>query len=309
VPASAETAAPSGIFDPSLGCTAELDIRGATPWPIAPTAGDQYVCFGLTIPPSADPRQIIAIAPKVDNSTVVHHLIVYQSPTPVSSATTTCSPMPPVEWAVLFGWGPGGGPLTLPPQAGFKIEANQPAYYAVQIHYSNIAAEPGLYDQTSVGLCATNTIRPNDAAVMTIGSLNFTVPAQTKTSLACTLPVNRATPFQVFQVFPHLHGLGTSISAAVTHRDGSVESLVSVPHWVFSHQLSYPANVGVQNGDVITSQCNWTNTTTHNVNFGTTTADEMCFGLLIYYPVVVAPEWEGFAPAERTSCSQTSTPL
>jgi hypothetical protein len=304
-PSSRDVCAPPAdagtpVVEP-LPCTPDTLIRPASPYAMA-DSGEQYVCYGLDVTVT-DKRQVIAMAPHLDNTAILHHLLLFQSSTAVSSTPTPCSGGGSTAWSLIGGWAPGGKDMILPPQAGFPESGT--THWVMQVHYYNAKGLQNQTDSSGFDLCTTDQLRPNDAAVMAPGSVNFSIPARSTLNLTCsyTFPTGN-TPINVFTATPHMHLLGKSLSASVLPGGtGTPVSIVDQPNWDFQTQLGYPATNVVNAGDVIQTQCDWQNSTDQAVSFGEDTTDEMCFAFLAYYPAITTPLWSWVVPAALGSCT------
>ncbi len=293
----------------TVDCEPDVELTAEEPFEMPASSIDEQICFGITIPASDDKRHITAIAPRIDNNTIIHHMLLLQAPSPVSSSPSPCA-FTQVDWKLLYAWGPGTPPHVLPDAAGFPLEAGEEAHFVLQLHYNNLQGLVGETDQSGIDLCTTTTLREHDADIMAFGGTGFQNLAPMATStLACTSNVPAALgayfPISVFQSWPHMHTLGASLYGAV-ERGNQTEVLVDVPDYDFEYQITYPNDaVQIDVGDDIVTRCTWDNTTASPVGFGEGTNDEMCFNFVSYYPRIAAPVWSWLLPAQTASCDLT----
>jgi len=293
---------PPDTTPPPPTCTPDTILAPKTPWTMPTDSNDIYVCYGIDLPVSAK-RHVTAFIPKVDNTKIVHHVLVMQADSTVDPTPTPCSFGSISKWRMLYGWAPGGKAMELPPQAGFALEGT--THLVVQVHYNNLKKLVGEKDSSGFGLCTTDKLRPNDADVLAFGSAKFTIPAKGKLDLVCRLPYSTLPPLHVIASFPHMHQLGKKIST-VLHRksDGSTIDLGTVPSWDFNTQLWFPLpDVLLTSGDNIETNCYWENPGDAPVSWGENTADEMCYSFTMYYPKVVLPAWSWSLPVYLSSCA------
>ncbi len=292
-----------------LPCTPDVVLKPAAPYEMPATSLDEYVCFGVEAP-SDLARHITAIGPVIDNEKILHHILLLQSPTPVSAQGEPCD-FVNINWKLIYAWGPGTPALVLPEEAGFPIGPDEPGHFVLQMHYNNVMGVSGEKDQTAMGLCTTDQLRPNDADVMAFGSTSFNdiQPNQTST-LGCDalIPslVNPYFPVTIFQAWPHMHEIGRAMDSYITKAGGEVIPLAQVPNYDFEYQVTYPVdNVALDVGDTLTTKCTWQNTTGAPVGFGEGTQDEMCFNFVSYYPRITAAQWHWLLPSQQgvSSCS------
>jgi hypothetical protein len=255
-------------------------------------------------------RHITAIAPVIDNETILHHILLLQAPAPVAAQGEPCSFIN-LNWKLIYAWGPGTPPLVLPDEAGFPIGPDEPGHFVLQMHYNNLTGLVGETDQTAMGLCTTDQLRPFDADVMAFGSTNFEdiEPNQTAT-LACdtTIPalVNPYFPVTIFQAWPHMHQIGRAMDTYITKAGGEVIPLANVPNYDFEYQITYPVdNVALDVGDTLTTKCTWNNITGVPVGFGEGSQDEMCFNFVTYYPRIENAQWHWLLPSQNGAAACT----
>lgn len=296
-------AAPStdGGGAPSLSCTPDTHVRPAAPFHVTRDVEDELVCYGFDTNRTSK-RHIVALAPAVGASGVLHHVTLLAADRAVSSTPGPCPSDGMAAWRPLYGWAPGAGALELPPEAGLPDEPD--AHLVVQLHYTNPRHVDGVDDASGFDLCTTDQLRPNDADVMAFGTEAITIPAHGSLDVDCSVPVpaNGVTT-HLFAAFPHMHGLGTSIaSTALPAGGGASVDLGTVAHWNVSDQAWLPIDDVLRPGDTVRTTCSWTNTTSHGVGFGPTADDEMCFSFVMYFPKITVPTWNWSLPALYSTC-------
>lgn len=294
----ADVDAGDGLTPSPLPCTPDTLIRPPAPYAVSSTLTDQYVCYGFDVTPSQK-RHVIALGPHIDNKTVLHHLLLFQSSSAYSATPTPCQAFGSTAWTLIGGWAPGGEPYVLPAEAGFPEEGT--THYIMQVHYNNAKALAGQEDSSGFDLCTTDQLRKNDADVLAVGSVNFSIPPRTTLDLSCTY-TNGDGPIHVFEVTPHMHLLGESMVAT----DVTTSTPIVDKPFSFQAQLGYPVAIDIANGDTINTHCVWANTTDQTVSFGENTGNEMCFGFLAYYPKITAPLWSWTTPSILASCTSTT---
>lgn len=295
-----------GAGGSDLDCTPDLQIRAMQPFTMTPGATDEQVCFGVEVPATGTKRHITVIAPKVDNSTIIHHILLLSAATPVSPEPAGCS-LASADWKLLYAWGPGTPPHKLPPEAGFPIEANEDMHLVLQIHYSNLSMLEDQSDHSGLDLCTTTDLRKHDADVMAFGGIGFSgIAPNAISSLSCSMEVPALLapylPLKVFQSWPHMHRLGHRLSTVAEHPGGEKTTMADVKNYSFDYQITYPNDVELEAGAQVTTTCAWKNDTPQSVSFGEKTEDEMCFNFVSYYPRIDAEQWHWLLPAGSANC-------
>lgn len=304
--------------DTSVSCTPDLPVGPATPWEMPTDSGDEYVCYGVELS-RPTPTHVVGFAPRIDNTSIVHHIVLFEADEAVSSTPTKCSAGGSLQWRMVTGWAPGGKGFELPPQAGFPLKTTGSTHYVVQMHYSNPQALANQKDTSGFDLC-TSAPRQYEADVLAFGTQKITIPPTPRgaphhaTNCSITVPSQLAGSegIHLIAAMPHMHKLGTEMSTELLAGgpSGPATDLGTIKGWSFNTQAWLPiAGDGsgggalVKAGDVIRTRCVWNNTTGAEVKFGENTADEMCYSFTAYYPRIDSPIWSWAAPAITSQCT------
>jgi hypothetical protein len=294
----------SGGGGAGISCSPDVEIAPGKEWAMPEDVADVYVCYGVDIN-IAEKRHITAVAPRIDNETLVHHMLLYQTDTQVSSTPTPCSAGGGQGWRLLSVWAPGGEAVELPAEAGLPIDGS--TNYAVQIHYSNLTKLAGETDKSGFSLCTTNELRPNDADILAFGTMKFSIPPAGKLDVTCDFTVpSILPPTKIIGGMPHMHLLGKAISTVV--RPGGSGAPVDIgtrEPWNFDNQYWDKLDATIKGGDKVSTRCYWENPTSSTVGFGEDTSDEMCYSFALYYPKIEAAQFHWTLPAAASQCQQT----
>ncbi len=284
-----------------LSCKPDTVLKAPKPYELQPGGfQDETVCFGVDLN-STKKRHITALAPKIDNAKVVHHILLLQSDLPVPSTPFPCTAVGSIAWKLVAGWAPGGDNLELPKEAGIPAEAGS-THFVVQMHYNRGAVKSGT-DNSGYELCTTENLRPNDADIVAFGTLAVAIPPRAKQTIRCDSPLGiEYTGRTFFNSSPHMHKFGTAISMERVPAlgTGTPERFFEQKNFSFEAQVNSPANVKVSPGDTIRTRCSWNNTTDFPVLFGEGTDNEMCFGFVGYYPKIPVYHW--VTPSLASAC-------
>lgn len=287
-----------------LSCSPDQKIRPASKFTV-PQTEDIYVCYGFDTT-AAQKRHVIAGAPRVDNTKVVHHILLFQSDTAVNGTPQPCGGGSR-GWRLVTGWAPGGKNFELPPEAGYAEEAGT-THWVIQIHYNNAQGLSGEVDETGFDLCTTDQLRPNDADIMATGTVQIDLPPHATTTTTCDLSVPQELGnITVLSAWAHMHRLG-SAEYAKRVRGGQDTMMLDVPNYSFSTGGGATGiKIDLAAGDTIQTMCKWQNTGDTTVRFGEGTGDEMCFAFLTYYPKITTTRFHWSAPANPLVSHCTST--
>jgi len=288
-----------------LSCTPDQRIRPSSKFAVTSDA-DLYVCYGFDTQ-AGQKRHVVAGAARIDNTKVVHHVLLYQADTAVSGTPTPCGAGGGAGWRLVTGWAPGGKNFELPPEAGFAEETGT-THWALQIHYNNVQGLVGETDETGFDLCTTDQLRPNDADILATGTLQIAIPPRSTQETTCelTFPAQYG-KLNVVSSWAHMHKLGRA-QYAKRVRGGQETTILDAPSYDFSTGAGANAvNVELGPGDTVRTMCRWQNGTDATVKFGEATSDEMCFAFLTYYPKITAPNFRWIAPSTPQVSKCTST--
>jgi hypothetical protein len=292
-----------------LNCTPDVTLKATSSFAMPQGTVDQYVCVGVDVNLTTK-RHITALAPRLDNKTILHHILLFQSPNSESATPTPCAAFGSASWKLVAGWAPGGNNLELPAEAGFPEEVGT-THWVVQLHYNNAKALAGQVDNSGYDLCTTETLRPNDAGVVAFGSTKFSIPARSTTTVKCdyTLPSTFAN-VKLFNASPHMHTRGTAMSTErLVGGTGTPQMVFSNPNFSFENQANFPITGDVAPGDVMRTRCTWKNPGDTTISFGENTGDEMCFDFIGYYPnipdktIFGLPLFTWITPSQSASCT------
>lgn len=292
-----------------LSCKPDTTLKAAAKYTMPQGTLDQYVCVGIDINLTTK-RHITALAPRVDNKTILHHILLFQSPKAESATPTPCAAFGSAAWKLVAGWAPGGNNLELPPEAGFPEEKGT-THWVVQLHYNNAKNLAGQADDSGYDLCTTETLRPNDAGVVAFGSTKFSIPPRSTTTVKCDykLPATFK-DVKFFNASPHMHTRGTAMSTErLAGGTGAPEKVFANPTFNFENQANFPIKAQVAPGDVMRTRCTWKNPGDTTIGFGENTGDEMCFDFIGYYPNIPdktlfgLPLFTWVTPSQGATCT------
>jgi hypothetical protein len=293
-----------GGSGPAVGCTPDISLKGSKAWTMPKEVPDEYVCYGVDVTP-AQKSQLIGFVPRIDNKTIVHHVLLYQATSTVSPDPTPCSGGGKAEWRIAAVWAPGGEAVVLPPEVGIPLEDT--THYVVQIHYSNLMKLDGQTDTSGFDLCSTTDLRPNEGDILAFGTTNISIPAAGSTDVTCDFEIPAGQPERkIVAGMPHMHKLGTVISTTnLPGGSGAPVDLGTRNPWSFDAQYWTTLDASIKSGDKIRTRCAWNNPGATQVGFGEDTSDEMCYSFAIYYPRITSVGWNWMIPAIASKCSTT----
>ena len=234
-----------------------VDMSLLTPQYTVAQNTDEYRAFAIPTGVTADKFfNEIEILP--GNDEIIHHIVLYTDPTNEPLLRDQADPGPGFQTNGMVGnitdnaeligeWTPGGTPIKLPPNFGYRIPKN--GYFIVELHFA-----PGHVGWTDEGSTvnlrfSTNPEREVYYGVLTYGDsldglLNppFMIPANTERTLLAELPTSwiSSVPLSVLSLTPHAHVVAKSFKA-YSYRPGFTDTipLINIPQWDFYWQGTY----------------------------------------------------------------------
>lgn len=239
---------------------------------------DLYQCFAFSAPVDSE-RFIRRIETRVDESRVLHHIVLLRDSSNATSGDSfTCFGLP-FNTEYLYAWAPGGGPVQFP-EGGLRIAPGD--RFVIQIHYNNGAGIPDVTDNTGVRIYHGPPEGP-EYGMFSPGPLAFEIPSgpdPVTVSGSCEID----SPMDVLAGMPHMHEVGESFLQEIVRTDGTREDLIALSGWSFELQHFYSTPVSLAAGDTLETHCVFRNTTGQTVISGEKTSDEMCFNFMYVTP-------------------------
>lgn len=327
-----------GIPDTTLSNISKT-VTPATPWTTSGTR-DQFICFILD-PQTTKLEWLTGLQVRPDNDLVVHHAVItalrpsnpgFQAlidQRKIGQPWDCGNEQQPGDFTVHV-WTPGNQPMQTDGAIAVPIEAN--AKLVMQIHY-HPAGQTNAPDATSVDLRYSTTWPQRMYFVTALGNFfqapnllpgegdingvpRFLIPAMAADHdehMRITIPAGLDGDVRLFSANPHMHLIGTHISATIERpaargTDPQNECLANGA-WNFDWQRTYQYNApldklpSIKSGDTVDIKCKWDNSLQNpfvqrmmhdaglsapiDVSLGEQTTNEMCleiFGLSLPAP-------------------------
>lgn len=267
----------------------------------SPPMTDDYRCFPLA---QRFDRETFLRGTRVvpDQPEVVHHVLIYLVPSEQSALIDSLDAAEPGPGYTCFG-GPGAG---TPRTVGAWVPGSPPAFMAadtairiapgsrlvMQIHYNTIFSEPTA-DQTQVALWLDEVTPSWLIDVRPLANLGIDIqPGDAASGQSRTFQNNSERAWTIAAVGPHMHLLGSRITARALDPGGTETCLIDIPRWDFHWQQSYVFREGetvtVPPGGSVRLDCTYDNSAGNQpvvngerlapreVTWGEGTLDEMC---------------------------------
>jgi hypothetical protein len=246
--------------------------------------GENHVCVVLELP---NPDQVW-----IGNITAMltggsHHLIVDRRPAGTSTQPEpqVCAPTMGGNDSRLVIAQQAQTTVALPSGVAFKMEARQPLF--LQLHYFNAGNDVrDISGEVEFVLANTTGGAPIEAKSLFTGTLSIDLaPMSPGASEGFFVPRPESGTRHVFALTSHTHKLGVK---ATIERVASATSPVTTPiheslDWSEPPLTQFSPPLLFSGTDGLRLKCNYNNTTTQRVGFGTGVDQEMCFMWVYYY--------------------------
>jgi tetratricopeptide (TPR) repeat protein/mono/diheme cytochrome c family protein len=134
----------------------------------------------------------------------------------------------------FIGWAPGRGPIVSPEGMPWRLDAG--ADLVIELHL--VPSRKALVIAPTIGLFLTDTAPARTPLTLKMGSKAIDIPAG-KSDYVVTDTYELPVAVELMSVYPHAHYLGKEMQVSAALPDGSVKSLLHIPHWSFHWQQDY----------------------------------------------------------------------
>jgi hypothetical protein len=253
-----------------------------------PVGGEQYLCWSYKLDAAAA-FPVVGTQANLPKAGVHHYAVFTNSnPVPASPNAYDCKVMDG-SWGLIAGGGVGTPGFNFPSGVAMTLAAG--THVVFQLHLINTTQAPLPIDGASIDLLGSTEKGLTEAGLLIAGNLTIDIPPHAmdvKINGGCAAPNDLK---NIFAVFPHMHTLGTHIALSVTKQGASDPDMLLDRGWDFGNQGVYAATGSAVKGDKVGVTCTFSNTGDKDVHFGETTSDEMCLGVLYYYPAVTQSQY------------------
>lgn len=307
-----------------IGLPGVLNIQMRIPETIVPAQEITYMCVNLELPADRD-YHVIADTAFVNNSNVLHHMTL-QACSPGVTVANLAHPLgqvypcqmmaEPVHCPELMaGWSPSIGGNCHPREAGYKIGLSGSRYVVLQVMWSNPSKMVGEKDSSGLLLFYTPFLRPYNIGMLTVGTNGLVIPpgekgydVEAKCHAECTRQ-QLLNPIHIINGYNHMHYAGSEMRTAMrkfmeTQEHTMTRDIVYDYHNPVIHQ--FPSPIEIKPGDEIFTSCSYNTMTRNRTTFyGRTPANEMCLGMLSYYPAEHLSPRQCLSEGELPQCLLT----
>jgi hypothetical protein len=259
----------------------------ATDWQLA-GGQERYWCVDVTLDRDLYIGAFRPIAPQGTHHTVMSVRAGGQPDNPgYPCQAQTEAP----NW--LFASGIGTPALELPTGVGVHLVAGSQIHLNLHLFNTGEGAISG-HSGIEVEEVSAASVE-HEAELYLPGPFGFSIPATGQPvsyTGTCTVQHDQT----LVAIFPHMHQTGVHFKAELV-RDGSVISTLWDSDYQFDSQEFAPlGKLEVEAGDQIKTTCTWQNNTDAPIGFGDSSTQEMCFSILMRYPMLPSEDIIGDLP-------------
>jgi hypothetical protein len=230
-------------------------------------ARDLLQCFEFNAPWGDQEVYGVAFRPRIDNSSALHHMLLYQNTNRVTDGGSAPCLRADTNSSLLAAWAPGTGDMIMPDDVGMQLSATG---YTLEIHYNGSGS-----DSSGIEVCYTSVPRTHTAAMHWLGTTRI---FGTRASGVCR--PTASVPIHTFKLWPHMHLSGAHMNLTINRANGSTETWHDAP-FDFANQRLLDSDRVIMPGDTVTTTCTYSKPAI----YGEGTAYEMCFDVVLAYPV------------------------
>lgn len=292
------------------------------------TRVDTYVCSMFSVSELfsgynlSEPLQLAALHPHLSSGSAkyVHHMMLFgmlgEDPSRQHGHTIEdCYEMPSAS-ILAWGWAVGVEGTVFPAGVALPI---QYGWYFLQTHYYNPSLDVGIVDNSGFRMRVVAAQRGVDVgAFLMAGGFTrqgSTIPPGQSSIAVQPFVLNRQCTSQwnsnltIMAVAHHAHAAARNLSVEVVRAGQSLGPLRREKVYDFNHQSAEQSRIATLiPGDELIVHCTYdTSSRTNATSFGTSSSQEMCMVVFVYYPLqsVNAAFW---GTDQVTKCGQTYTP-
>jgi len=228
---------------------------------------EKFVCFAA--PLEAD--EVISAYSHAAQS-FVHHVVFARTLAPEPDGLSECDVLFRNTWDPLFITGAGSASLKFPEGVGHTLK--QGTQLLVQLHLLN-STEREVEDSVAIQMHRSPIADPKPVGTYVLGSTNLHLPPNQPSEVQGTCTPKE--PVEIIAAFPHMHWLGKSLKLELGTSTDDMQTVFMREPYDFDNQQIEEMTLKLSPGDVARVTCSYDNTTPHEVGFGESTTNEMCF--------------------------------
>jgi hypothetical protein len=263
-----------GDAEPSTPASNEVEAEASADMltfrtaPVKVEAGkERFVCFTA---PFEEDAAIDGYSHAAQ--TFVHHVVFARTLAPEPDGLSECDVLFRQTWDPLFITGAGSAKLSFPEGTGHKIKKG--TQLLVQLHLLN-SSEKDVEAPVAIKMHRSPVADPTPVGTYVLGSTDVHLPPAQQSEVQGTCTPEQ--PVKLVAAFPHMHWLGKKLTLELGKSMDDMQTVFTRDPYDFDDQHIEEMELNINPGDVARVTCNYDNTTPHEVGFGESTNNEMCF--------------------------------
>ena len=257
---------------------------------------ERYLCFSKTLE-----EDLVVDGYSTEGKPFLHHLIFARvNPrAPEPDGFAECDTAFRASWDPIFIAGAGKAKLAFPKDAGHKFPKG--TQLMVQMHLLNTGDEKV---EGAVGINMHRSLHtdPRPVSSYVFGTADVRLPAKQQTTLTGECKARERV--QLIAGFPHMHLLGTSLTFEAGPSADKLKQVFKRDPYFFDNQAIEPVDVTLAPGDLTRVTCKYNNTLAHDVTYGESTNNEMCYFIGFAIDRTTTSGCLGSAPPAGTGSSE-----
>jgi peroxiredoxin len=259
---------------------------------------DEYRCYVIQNPFDED-KWITGIEYRPGNPRSVHHIIGYLDLSGVSEKKDAADPLPGyrsdgagpgfIPSGSLSGWAPGNQPRMLLDGVSRRLRKGERLVLETHYHKTGrVERDEG----AQVALYFAKEPVKRQLRVATVINVLVNIPAGAEDHKMTALWVVPQ-DLHAYDVMPHMHLIGRTVSMTATFPDGTSRDLVVIKDWDFNWQETYQFKepIALPRGTRVKLEAHYDNSAKNPnnpsnppraVRWGEQTTDEMCVGFVAF---------------------------
>jgi hypothetical protein len=202
----------------------------------------------------------------------LHHIIFSKTNAPEPDGFSECDTLFRLTWEPIYLTGAGASSLDLPDGFAHHIAAG--TQMVAQLHLLNTTNKP-IHDSVEIRLRASTAATPKPVAGYAFGNFDIHLPPSQPSSVQAECNVSE--DLHLLAAFPHMHLLGKRLTFEVARAGGDFAQVYERNPYDFDDQHMENLDLSLSVGDRTRVNCEYDNPYDHEITFGESTTNEMCF--------------------------------
>lgn len=256
-----ETVLPAGVTRTDDGAVFKTDEYTLDP------GQERFLCFAANTE-----EDLVIQSVSHEARSGLHHIIFSKTSAPEPDGFSECDTLFRLTWEPMYLTGAGASSLDLPEGFAHRVAAG--TQMVAQLHLLNTSDEP-IHDSLEIRLHASKAESPKPVAGYAFGNFDVHLPPLQAGSVEGECDVKE--DVHLLAAFPHMHLLGKRLTFHVARAGGDFSQVFERNPYDFDDQHMESLDLSLSAGDRTRVNCEYENPYDHEITFGESTNNEMCF--------------------------------